>query len=362
MTTRFNYSQSIRIILVVLIIAFTCSSLHYEAFADSIPEVDERGWVDFVLVCNEGNNNTGGNVGNTMMVVSMNPQTGMIRLVPFTWDTFIKYEGYDVPQKLDQPYRNRGPEETLKVFNYNFNMQIELFMSLNYLNLASMIDSFGGVTVDITRAERNALNSMVASKKEALLAQASLGLISQATIEILASQYYLNEYGPDTQLNGLQAVGFGWLQYDSVYNCCRREVEVIAALFSSLGKELREKVVLYTNESGLPENVNGRRPINLDELTEEDIAFLREAMDPVFQMSYHNLSEDDIKNITIALARTAYKASRQGVNIFDSVQFLVLPIEATKPYDTVAGTRGHIVNYAENEKKMKEFLFAEDGF
>ena len=46
-----------------------------------------REWIDFFLICNEGMSNTGGNSGNTMMIVSMNPNTGKIRLVPFTWDT-----------------------------------------------------------------------------------------------------------------------------------------------------------------------------------------------------------------------------------------------------------------------------------
>ena len=98
------------------------------------------------------------------------------------------------------------------------------------------------------------------------------------------------------------------------------------------------------------------------DMSEEDLSFLRSEMAPIFQMAYHNLSEEDIQNISNALARTAYLASRQGVNIFDSVQFKVLPLEATKEQDTVAGTKGHLVNYEENEAAIKEFLFAEEDF
>ena len=87
--------------------------------------LDERGWVDFFLICNEGMNNSGGNEVSTMMVVSMNPKTGKIRLMMITWDTFINYPGYDLPQKIDVPYRNNGAEETMKVFNLNFDMDIK---------------------------------------------------------------------------------------------------------------------------------------------------------------------------------------------------------------------------------------------
>jgi len=343
----------------VLILLF--SMISFTVIAEDIPEQDERGWVDFVLVCNEGMSNSGGNSGNTLMIVSMNPKNGRIRLMMLTWDTFIRFEGYDALQKLDMPYRKNGPEETLKVFNQNFNMDIKLFMSLNYLNLASLIDAYGGVSVDVSRAERNALNEMVASKKELIIAQVSSGLLSQIIMESIADEYYLNEYGPDTKLNGLQAVGFGWLQYDSVYNCCLREVKVIAALFSSVGKVIGKKVVLYTNESGYPENLDGRRPINLDDMTQDDKDYLRTEMAPIFQMAYHNLTEDDIWNISNALVRVAYLASRQGVNIFDdTLEYKVFPLEAKKEYDIIAGAKGHKIDFDANEKAMKDFLFAEE--
>ena len=240
----------------------------------------------------------------------------------------------------------------------NFGMNIELFMSLNYLNLASMVDEYGGVTVDVSMAERNALNAMVASKKEAIMQQVNLGLLTQMYAERLADEYYLNEYGPSTKLKGLQAVGYGWLQYDSVYNCCLREVEVIAALFTSVGKSIREKAVLYTNEYGAPANPAGRRVINLDNLTDDDYQFFRQEMDPIFQMAYHNLSEADIHNISLALARASYTGSRQGFDIFDHLEYKVFPLEGRDPYDSVAGAKGHLVDYAANKKAMEEFLYS----
>jgi len=348
----------IGIIRLIAVLTAVCM-IPFTVGAETVIE-EGREWIDFCLICNEGMSNTGGNSGNTMMIVSMNPQTGKIRLMMLTWDTFIQYAGYDVPQKIDMPYRNNGPEETMKVFNDNFNMDIQLFMSLNYLNLASLIDAYGGVTIDISRAERNALNDMVASKKENIQASANLGIVSQMMVEQLVTDYYLEGYGPETELNGLQAVGYGWLQYDSVYNCCEREVKVIANLFSHVGKTIGEKVALYTDESGLPEDLSSRRAINLDHLTEDDAAFLRQEMAPIFMMAYHNLSETEIHDISLTLLRTAYLASRQGVQIFENLQYKIFPLEAKQEYEVVAGTKGHLVDYKANEEAMKEFLFSEN--
>ena len=328
------------------------------AAAENGAETDSD-WVNFLLICNEGMNNSQGNAGNTLMVVAMQPSTGKIRLLMFTWDTFVDYEGYDVPQKLDMPYRNHGPEEAMKVFNDNFGTDITLYMSLNYLNLSSLIDTYGGVDIDISRAERNALNGMVGSKKEQLQAQVESGTMSQQTLDMLSEEYYLSDFGPDTHLNGLQAVGYGWLQYDSVYNCCERDAKVVANLFHSVSQTIGQKLVFYTDETGYPDNVRGRRAINLDNISDDDYVFLMQQIAPIFQMSYNNLTEEDIQSISYALARTAFMASRQGVDIFDSLQYKVLPLEAQDEYDVIAGAKGHIVDKEANIAAINEFLYAD---
>ena len=319
-----------------------------------------RGWVDFLLICNEGMNNDKGNAGNTLMVVSMNPEEGKIRLLMFTWDTFVDYEGYDVPQKLDMPYRNNGPEESMKVFNQNFGTNIEYYLSLNYLNLAELIDDYGGVDIDISRAERNALNGMVASKKNQLLAKIDAGFLTQAIVDSLAQDYYLTDFGPGTHLNGLQAVGFGWLQYDSVYNCCEREAKVISNFFNSCGTVIAKKVAFYTNDIACPDELSGRRAINLDDMTDSDYEFIRQQIAPIFQKSFNNMPEDAIRSIATALARGAFQASRQGVNIFDSLEYMILPLEAKNEYEIIAGAKGHLVDKEANSAAIRDFLFRED--
>ena len=354
MTKRFQKTKLLRLVALALVLFL----LPVFALAEDATDKSDD-WVTFFLLCNEGMTNEGGNVGNTMMIVGMNPATGKIRLMMFTWDTFVQYQGYDIPQLIGMPYRNNGPEGTMEVFNQNFDMNIERFMSLNYLNLASLIDDYGGVNVDISRAERNALNGMVSSKKWSIQKQADSGLLTQALVELLAQEYYLEDFGPDTHLNGLQAVGFGWLQYDSVYNCCLRDAKVNSNLFSSIANTISDHVVFYENDADYPEGINGRRVVNLDDITDEDVDFLMELVAPIFEKSYNNLTREDIIGISTTLARVAYEASRQGVNIFDSVETAIFPLEATKPYDIVAGTQGHLVDYVANSEAMKAFLFAD---
>lgn len=349
-----NKSKLIRWMALLLVLCLL------PVFAIAEESTNDDDWSTFLLICNEGMNNEKGNAGNTLMVAAMNPVIGRIRLMMFTWDTFIDYEGYDIPQKLDMPYRNAGPEEAMKVFNDNFGLNITHYLSLNYLNLASLIDEYGGITVDVSRAERNALNGMVGSKKIRLQEDVASGLLGQVVVDLLAKDYYLNDFGPDTRLNGLQAVGFGWLQYDSVYNCCERDAEVVEGLFHSASVYMNEHVALYTNDTGKPENTEGRRAIDLDDITEEDYAFLRQLVDPIFRMSTNNMSEEEIRSITLALAHVSYQAHREGADILDFLHTTVLPLEATRPYDTIAGMQGHLVDKEANIAVINEFLYSED--
>lgn len=346
--------HTIRIILALLIAGVMLAGM---ALADSPEGAAQDGRVTFLLQCNEGMNNNGGNVGNTLMVVTFDPEVGHVRLMIMTWDTFVDYPGYDVPQLIDQPYRMNGPEETVMVFNANFDQNIDRFLSVNYLNLANMIDSYGGVNVSITRAERNALNGMVASKRDRILNMAETGLIERILVDHLAQDYFLDDWGEDTHLNGLQAVGFGWLQYDSVYNCCLRELKVISNLFSSVSAKIASEVAFYTNATDEPDGSDGRVHINLDDMTQWDRDYLYELVSPIFEMSYNNITDDEIERISIALAKTAYLAARQGVNVFGNVEYTILPLEATNEYDRVAGRSGHLIDYEANTAAINEFLY-----
>ena len=95
-------------------------------------------------------------------------------------------------------------------------------------------------------------------------------------------------------------------------------------------------------------------------MTEDDYAFIREQIDPIFQKSFNNLTEDKIRELTLAMARVAFQASRQGVDIFDSVKTMVLPLEAKNEYDIIAGAKGHLVDKEANSAAIREFLFKED--
>lgn len=318
-------------------------------------ETEPAEWFTFLLLCNEGMLNTGGNVGNTIMVFSVNPKAGIVKQLSFLWDTFIDYPGFETPQLLDQPFRVGGPEETLALFNRNFGQEIESFLSINFLNLSMLIDDFGGVTLNITRAERNALNGMVGSKVAgATSAMENLGLDESAYNKILDA-YYLLGYGPNTHVSGIQAVGYGWLQHDSVEECCRREVEVISQLFFNMRAFVEEQAFFYADESELPKDLMGKRPIKTGALTGDDRDFVYQLLSPVFNRSYHNLTRQQIDSILEAIIHSG-PSTEIG---YESIQQNILPLEYQDEKTNIAGVDGIVVDYAANKDALDRFLFDE---
>lgn len=338
-----------------------CVLLCFLQMASGIHAEDAGEWVTFLLLCNEGMRNDGGDVGNTLMVMSVNAELGIIKQVAFLWNTFVKADGYEMPQLLSQAFRVNGPEEAVKVFNRNFNQNIESYLSINFLNLSSLIDEYGGITLDITRAERNALNGMVASKKrtlENILANQGLGT---ALFDSLFEEYYLLEHGPDTQLSGIQAVGYGWLQYDTVANCCTRAATVIAQLFFQVRAYVDERVVFYTDARAMPEELDGKRPINADHMTEEDERYVTQLLAPIFEQSYNNLTDEQIVSITRAILKTAYAAYEQEEDVFDMIQFQIMPLENGQLPVELGGVNGIVVDYEQNALALNQFLYHVDG-
>ena len=134
-------------------------------------------------------------------------------------------------------------------------------------------------------------------------------------------------------------------------------MKIVSGLFHSISEQIDKEVVFYTNDTGLPEITDNRRVINLDDISDEDRAYLMQILAPVSQTSYNNLSEEEEFEIVTTLARSAYMASREGVDIFVDLDQEIFPLEAKQPYDNVAGTEGHIVDYEKNSTAMKQFLY-----
>lgn len=97
---------------------------------------------------------------DAMMIVSLDMKHNKIKAVSLMRDSLVNIEGYG-KYKLNGAYARGGVELAVKTINQNFDMNITDYVSLNFNQLAGIVDALGGVEVEITNAERKNANKYI---------------------------------------------------------------------------------------------------------------------------------------------------------------------------------------------------------
>ncbi len=97
---------------------------------------------------------------DAMMIVSVDMKHNKIKAVSLMRDSLVNIQGYG-KYKLNGAYARGGFELAIKTINQNFKMNITDYVSLNFNQLAGIVDALGGVEVEVTEAERRNANKYI---------------------------------------------------------------------------------------------------------------------------------------------------------------------------------------------------------
>ena len=96
---------------------------------------------------------------DTIMIASVDKETGTIKLTSILRDSEVAIEGHG-KQKIAHAYALGGPELAIKTLNQNFQLNISDYATVNFSTLGEAIDVVGGVDVEITERERKHMNDI----------------------------------------------------------------------------------------------------------------------------------------------------------------------------------------------------------
>ena len=100
---------------------------------------------------------------DSMMIASVNLDTGEIRLVSVFRDTYLNI-GNNKYGKANGAYKNGGAEQAIAMLNMNLDLDIKDFVTVNYQAVIDVVDGLGGVWIDIeSQEEITHLNNYQAS-------------------------------------------------------------------------------------------------------------------------------------------------------------------------------------------------------
>lgn len=99
---------------------------------------------------------------DTIMILSLNNETGEARLISVYRDTYLNL-GNDSYNKCNGAYAKGGPEQAISMLNLNLDLYITDFVTIGFEGLMEVIDALGGVEVNIEQNEIKHLNNYQAS-------------------------------------------------------------------------------------------------------------------------------------------------------------------------------------------------------
>lgn len=122
-------------------------------------EETKSGWENILLLGGDSRSSDGYRLTDTMMILSVNRDEALVKMTSIMRDTWVEYPGLSKKGKINAANVYGGPELAIQTVNANFDMDIEDYIIVNMEDLKQIVDLFGGVTVEITDAERKQINA-----------------------------------------------------------------------------------------------------------------------------------------------------------------------------------------------------------
>lgn len=97
---------------------------------------------------------------DSVMVLSINPQSKKIKLTSIMRDTLVNIPGKGL-DKLTHAHAYGGPELAISTLNSNFDLNISQYASVDFFSLAKIVDILGGFEVTVSNTEAKAMNKAI---------------------------------------------------------------------------------------------------------------------------------------------------------------------------------------------------------
>lgn len=104
---------------------------------------------------------TGTQHGDVQIIVSINKEDGSIKLTSVLRDLYVTIPGYKSKNRINVAYSRGGGQLAMRTMNSLLELNIEHYVTINFYGLASIIDSLGGIDIELTKSEAGAINTYI---------------------------------------------------------------------------------------------------------------------------------------------------------------------------------------------------------
>lgn len=193
-------------------------------------------------------------LSDVIMILSVDGVHGKLKLTSILRDSELSINGetlngdyVNYTAKINNAYQLGGPELAIRTLNRNFGLDIREYVTVNFANMAAIVDAFGGVDMELTAEEVGAINDNLWALSQEVEDQKETDMANGTYEEQTYSEIKSTDYFPDVNgeiniaygeyeggtyhLNGNQAVAYGRIRYvDSDWGRVERQQKVFSAL------------------------------------------------------------------------------------------------------------------------------------
>ena len=158
---------------------------------------------------------------DTMMICSVNLNTGMVHVTSLARDTWVTMGENGHENKLNAAHTFGGPNLLMQTINRTYNLNIEEYVTVNFYGICDIVDTLGGVTIQLGKDEPWAINSTV---------EESYGDYGDASIRSIPSD------ATEARLCGAQALAYARIRkLDSDFGRQARQRNLLMAMMREVG-------------------------------------------------------------------------------------------------------------------------------
>lgn len=152
--------------LVMLLALASCALADYsmpvkDGDLSQYPGLDERVKNILLIGTDTRENETASGRADTMMVCSLNTETGMVHVTSLARDTWVTMGDNGHENRLNAAHTYGGANLLMQTINRTYNLNIENHVTVNFYGICDIVDTLGGVTIPLAEGEAWAINTTV---------------------------------------------------------------------------------------------------------------------------------------------------------------------------------------------------------
>lgn len=231
-------------------------------------------------------------LSDVTMILTVDNKHNTVKMTSVLRDSLVNIEGdgyggayYDWNTKINAAYSLGGPELAIRTLNQNFGLRIEDYVTINFVNMAAIVDAFGGVEMEVTYDEIEEINlnlsNLIWEVEDQKNTDYANGIEGANYPQVVDSDFMYATGDVDTYLlNGNQAVSYGRIRnIGSDFGRVERQQKVLTALIDRVKifgvteyPNLVKKLAPYVETNLSIEDIIGMLPILATDLKVERIS------------------------------------------------------------------------------------------